>query len=97
MTHKVSNVRILKVIPNKGLIAFASFIVDDSFYFTSVAIHRKLDGSGYRLTYPTKKVNNKEVYLFKPLYPDLSHAIEQALFQQLENCSISNYDRYHST
>ncbi len=96
MDHKISNVRILKIIPRNGLIAFGSFIIDDSFYCTSVGIHRKLDGTGYRLTYPTKKVGDKEVYIFKPLYPLLSRAIEEAIFKQLENCNPSNYDRYHN-
>jgi len=97
MPHKISNVRILSIVPHNGLVAFASFVVDDSFYFTSVGVHEKLDGSGYRLTYPTKKVGRKEVYIFKPLYPELSHAIEQALFQAFKNCNYTNHDRYHNT
>lgn len=96
MHHKISNVRILKIVPQDGLLAFASFVLDNSFHLTSIGIHRKFDGSGYRLTYPTKKVGKEQVYLFKPLHPDISKAIEQALFQAFQNCNLLNHDRHYS-
>jgi len=96
MNHQISNIHINKIIPQKGLIAFASFTVDEKFHFTSVGIHQKRDGSGLRLTYPTRKIGERSMYVFKPLQPELSHAIEEALFAHFENCNLLPNDRYSS-
>jgi len=62
-----------------GLVAFASLVINGNLHLGSIAIHRKLDGSGYRLTYPTKKGGMADRAIYHPLTPDLSLAIEQAL------------------
>lgn len=82
MNYQISNVQIIAIKPKDGLVAFASFVLNDEFYFSSVAIHAKLDGSGYRLTYPTKKVGDSSVTVFHPLTKDLSKAIEFALLDR---------------
>src|SRR5947208_2317485 len=38
-----------------GLIAFASAVLDDQLFLSGIAIRSKLVGSGYRVTYPTRK------------------------------------------
>lgn len=68
--------------PIDGLVAFASLIINESLHLGSIAIHRKLDGSGYRLTYPTKKVGMADRTIYHPITPDLSRAIEHALFDE---------------
>jgi stage V sporulation protein G len=59
---KISEIEIVLIKPNKGLLGFSSFVINDEFYFSSIGIHQKLDG-GFRLTYPTKNGIN----LFHPL------------------------------
>ena len=78
---KISEVRIELIKPQDGLIAFASFVIEDSFYVSSVAIHRKLGVDGYRLTYP----NKGKYTLFHPLNKKTSQEIEEAIFYKLKN------------
>ena len=80
MNFQISDIRITPVKPVDGLVAFASLVINGNLHLGSIAIHRKLDGSGYRLTYPTKKVGMADRTVYHPLTPELSRAIEQALF-----------------
>jgi DNA-binding cell septation regulator SpoVG len=79
---KISEVQILPIKPRDGLVAFASVVLDDCLYLGSIGIHSRLDGSGYRLTYPTKKVADKNLNLYHPINHELSRALEQAILQK---------------
>lgn len=46
---KFKNVIIKPVKPNNGLIGFAGLTINEDIALNSIAIYRKLDGSGYRL------------------------------------------------
>ncbi len=78
---KIKNVIIRPVTPNNGLVEFASITLGDDIALNSIAIYRKLDGSGYRLVYPTKS-QMKMKYVFHPLTRKMSKEIEQAIFFQ---------------
>ena len=80
----ISDVRIVPVHPVGGLVAFASCIINNKLYLGSIAIHEKLDGSGLRLTYPTKKAGTQNLTIFHPVEPYLSKAMEQAIFAEYE-------------
>ena len=86
---KISEVQIEFIKPQNGLIAFASFVIEDSFYISSVAIHRKLGGGGYRLTYPSKGKHT----LCHPINKKTSQAIEKAIFCKLKN--VMNKVNHH--
>lgn len=88
MDHDITDIQIIPINPKDGLVAFASFTLNQSFYLSSIGIHAKLDGSGYRLTYPTKKIGNTSINLFHPITKELSKAIEEAIlrhFQKLQS------------
>ncbi len=97
MKNQISEVRIVPIKPNNGLVAFASFILDSKLYLSSIAVHKKLDGSGYRLTYPTKQVCKKDFSLFHPIAKELGQEIEQAIFQKLKKVMEGCNDRYSNT
>lgn len=78
---KISEVQIDFIKPNNGLIGFASFVVDGSFYISSIAIHTKLNGNGYRLTYPSKG----SFTIFHPINKSTSLAIGAAIFSKLKD------------
>lgn len=82
MNYDISQVRITAVTPMNGLLAFASVVLNGNIRLNSIAIHRKLDGSGLRLTYPTKRSGNEDRTIFHPITPDLSKAIERVLFDE---------------
>jgi len=91
---KVTEVDIQFVKPKDGLIAFASVVVDDQLYLGGIAVHRKLNGSGYRLTYPTRKVGTEQFSLFHPIRRPTGLAIEDAIFGKLKNVA-SRLDAGH--
>lgn len=90
----INEVQIIPVKPRNGLIAFASVLYNNSLFLGSIAIHSKLDGSGFRLTYPTKKVFGKDMNLFHPINRELSREIEHAIFTKLKNVMNDSNDRY---
>lgn len=79
---KISEVQIIPIKPKDGLIAFASVVLNECLYLGSIGIHSRIDGNGYRLTYPTKKVADKNLNLYHPINQELSRALEQAILQK---------------
>ena len=84
-TMQVTEVDIAFVKPSDGLIAFASVVLDDQLYLSGIAIHRKLDGSGHRLTYPTRRVGAATFSLFHPIRRPTGQAIEAAILDRLKD------------
>lgn len=78
----IKKVEIVPIKPHEGLIGFASIVIDDCLYLSSIGVHTRLDGKGFRITYPTKKVGNVNVAIFHPLEKELSREIEQAIFEK---------------
>lgn len=80
----VTEVTIDFIKPQDGLIAFASVVLDDALYLSSIGVHRKLDGSGYRLTYPNRKVGERKIDMFHPIRHGIGRAIEVAIVEKLK-------------
>lgn len=91
---RVSEVNITPVKPDRGLIAFASVVIDDNIYFSSIAVYTKLDGS-YRLLYPTKIVGNRSLGLFYPINREASKTIEKAVFKRCDEVFEGRSDDRH--
>jgi len=81
---KITEVQIIPIKPNNGLVAFASIVVENSLYLGSVGVHTRLNGSGYRITYPTKKVGNKNINIYHPINKEIGKAIEEAIISKAE-------------
>ncbi len=75
----VSEVNITPVKPTDGLVAFASCVIGGQLYLGSLGIHQRLDGTGYRITYPTKKVGSRQLNFYHPLTKEAGKLIEQAI------------------
>lgn len=73
----VSEVTIIPVKPADGLVAFASCLIDRKLFIGSIGVHKRLDGTGYRLTYPTKKVGSRQLNYFYPVTKKVGKLIEQ--------------------
>ena len=91
---QITEVDIAFVKPKDGLIAFASVVLDDQLYLSGIAIHCKLVGSGYRLTYPTRRIGKVQFSLFHPIRRQIGLAIEQAVIDKLKNV-VSKRDVGH--
>ena len=93
---EISEVQIIPIKAKDGLIAFASLVINRDIYLSSIAIHLKADGSGYRLTYPTKQVGSKQITLFHPINKEASKSIEEAIIRKIKEVIERCNDRYNS-
>ncbi len=91
---KISEIQIVPIKPSNGLIGFTSFVLNDSLYLGSIGIFTRPEG-GYRLTYPTKKVGNRDINLFHPINKEFAKAIEKAVIKKFEDVMNQN-DRHDS-
>jgi len=80
--NQIAEIQIVPIKPNNGLIGFASLVLDQKIYLGSIGIHTKIEGSGYRLTYPTKKIGDKNINLYHPITRELGIVIEQAILEK---------------
>jgi len=83
-TMKITEIQIIPIKPREGLVAFASVVVENSLYLGSLGVHTRLDGSGYRITYPTKKIGEKNINIYHPINKETSKAIEEAIISEAE-------------
>ena len=89
---RVTEVNITFIKPKDSLIGFASIVLDDAIYLSSIGIHARLDGGGYRLTFPSKKSGQQQFQIFHPIRKDVGAAIERAIFDKLKD--VMNHARY---
>lgn len=79
---QISEVQIKIVKPKDGLVGFASLVLDGKLYLSSIGIFTKLNGTGFRLTYPTKKVGISDLQIYHPINNEVSEAIEEAVLNK---------------
>ena len=88
----LSEIQISLIKQTDGLIGFASLVIDNQIYLSSIGIHKKLSSAGYRLTYPKKNGFD----LFYPITAQASQFIETAIFEKLEDVmKKARDDRYN--
>lgn len=77
----ISEVQIIPVKPQRGLVAFASCVINNSLYVGNIAIHTSLkDPGGYRLVYPDKVLpNGKLINCVYPINQEAGEAIRVAI------------------
>jgi|GEM_PF-390442 len=75
----ITEVQIIPVKPSGGLVAFAGCILNGQLYLGALGVHKRLDGTGYRITYPTKKVGDRRLNYYHPITKEAGLAIEQAV------------------
>lgn len=81
MSLLITEVNVTPIKPQDGLVAFASVVLNESIYLSSIAIYTRPDGS-YRLLYPTKKLGERIMNLFHPINREASKQIEDAIFKK---------------
>ena len=91
---QVTEVDITFIKPKDGLVAFASIVLDDQLYLSGIALHSKLAGAGYRLTYPTRKVDEAQFSIFHPIRKSVGLAIEHAVLEKVKNVMSKRDARY---
>ena len=97
MKKSICEIQIIPIKPQNGLIAFASVVFEDSLYLGSIGVHKKLNSVGYRLTYPTKRVGDRDINIYHPINREISKAIEEAIINKAKEVferSNEIYDRH---
>lgn len=93
MTNRLSEIQIIPIKPQNGLVAFASIVWGKSLYLGSIGIMTRPQG-GYRLVYPTKKVADRSLNIFYPINRETAQLIESEVVKQFEEV-MNNYDRHN--
>ena len=94
---EVDEVNVTPVKPSNGLVAFASCVIDKKLFIGSLGVHKRLDGDGYRITFPTKVIGQKQLNYFYPITKAAGLAIERAIVARCnELFERSDEDDRHS-
>lgn len=93
MTNQISEIQIIPIKPQNGLVAFASFVLDGNLYLGSIGIVSRPQG-GYRLTYPTKKIGDRNINIFHPINKEFASQVEAEIIKKFEEV-MNKYDRYN--
>ena len=93
MKSLFSEIQVVPIKPNNGLVGFASFVYRDSFYFGSIGIYTRPQG-GYRLTYPTRKGASGNINIFHPINQDVAEEIEKVIISKFEDVT-KTYGRHN--
>lgn len=79
----VSEMQILPVKPNNGLVAFASCLLNKQFYLGNIAIYTTPNGKSFRLVYPAKVLSNgKQINTFHPITKEAGEAMSYAIINE---------------
>ncbi|MDP2855539.1 MAG: septation protein SpoVG family protein [bacterium] len=79
---KITEIQIIPIKPRDGLVAFASIVVENSLYLGFLGVYTRLNGEGYRITYPTKKIGEKSINIYHPINKETSQAIERVIIEK---------------
>lgn len=90
--ERITEIQIIPVKPKDGVVAFTSFVLDQSLYLSSIAIMTRPLG-GYRLVYPTKKIGLRDINIFHPVSRQFAQVIEKKVIEKLEEVMSQN-DRH---
>ncbi len=82
--EQITEVQILPIKPTNGLVGFASFVYNNSFYLGSIGIYTRPQG-GYRLTYPTRMGANGSFNIFHPINRTIAEEIEKVIISKFED------------
>jgi len=80
---RISEIEIVPVQSQNGLVGFASLVFENAFYLGSIGIFTRPSG-GYRLTYPLRKNTRDNINFFYPINKEIAELVEQAVIKKLE-------------
>ncbi len=80
----ISEIQILPIKPQRGLISFASCVINNQFYIGNIAIYSApISELGYRLVYPNKILaNGKSVPSFYPISRKVGNQVTNVIVNE---------------
>jgi DNA-binding cell septation regulator SpoVG len=79
----ISEIQIIPVQSQNGLVGFASLVFENAFYLGSIGIFTRPSG-GYRLTYPLRKNTRDNINFFYPINKETAELVEQTVIKKFE-------------
>ena len=83
--NQITEVQFIPIKARNGRIGFSSCVFDNKLYLGGIGIHTRLDGSGLRITYPTKKVGAVNMPLYHPISQKVRLLLEEAITAKVES------------
>lgn len=88
----VTEIQIIPVKPQNGLVGFASCVINNQLYVGNIAIHSTLDGN-FRLVFPTKSLRHgKQLPCVYPINKPTEKALTQSIVKAYEDLFASHSD-----
>ena len=80
----ISEIQILPIKPQDGLVAFASCVINEALYLGNIAIYTSFSNSeGYRLVYPSKMLpTGMQINIFHPIHRDLGEYLTKTIINK---------------
>lgn len=91
---KINEINIELIKPKKGLIAFASIVLEPGIYLGGIGIMKRLKDNTYRLIYPTRKFGDKSLNIYFPVNAAAGKMLEEAINRKIKDVLKEN-DRYY--
>ncbi|MBP7927950.1 septation protein SpoVG family protein [Patescibacteria group bacterium] len=76
--HDVSEIQIIPIKAKNGLVGYASFVLDNILYFSSIGIITRPQG-GFRLLFPTKDFATGVSKIFYPINKEFAYSLESKI------------------
>lgn len=86
---RLSEIQIVPVESQHGLVGFASLVINNAFYLSSIGIFTRPSG-GYRLTYPLRKNTRNNLNFFYPINKEIADHVEQEVIKKFEEMKKTN-------
>lgn len=98
---EIFEIQIIPIKPKNGLMAFASFVINNQFYVGNIAIYQSPSTvDGYRLVYPDKILpNGKRINCIHPINRHVADVIHNAIigeYKKLTEEVINHHERTHT-
>lgn len=82
---EITSVNITPLSPaKKGLVAFCSVELDKCLTLDSIGIYSRLDGTGFRLTTPCRKIRSGKLYPYFKFTPEFQQKVLEAITEEIK-------------
>lgn len=79
----LSEVQIFPIKFKDGLCAFISAVINNQFYISSIALYTSPSSpDGFRLVYPSKILNGKQISIMHPISKEAGHVIQKQIVEK---------------
>jgi len=86
---EISEVQIFPIRQQGTLVAFGSFLANNSLRISGIALHTSRKGE-LRIVFPAKRVGNGYVYYCQPLSQEINKEIELAFEEKAKEIGLFN-------